>query len=235
MSWTETVPQKVTPEEKLLKLIESGGEDTRRFVFWDVRTWAALFFPRRQKAKRLAVFRFTTGLAPRGLNLRLINQGLMVLLVFLVAGIALNMNRIQPSLKDLSSRVVASGPLGGEEQALASLGPLADYLRVVEERDLFHPVLPPKPKELEPKAEPVNPPEPVKPEATRVEILREKAKTLKLVGISWGKVPVAMIEDTTKRETSFLKAGQFINEIQVKAILKDRAILSDGDAEYDLF
>jgi hypothetical protein len=229
MSWTETVPQKVTPEEKLLKLIESGGEDTRRFVFWDVRTWAALFFPRRQKAKRLAVFRFTTGLAPRGLNLRLINQGLMVLLVFLVAGIALNMNRIQPSLKDLSSRVVASGPLGGEEQALASLGPLADYLRVVEERDLFHPVLPPKPKELEPKAEPV------KPEATRVEILREKAKTLKLVGISWGKVPVAMIEDTTKRETSFLKAGQFINEIQVKAILKDRAILSDGDAEYDLF
>ena len=112
---------------------------------------------------------------------------------------------------------------------MASLGPLADYLRVVEERDLFHPVLPPKPKEPEPKAEPV------KPEATRVEILWEKAKTLKLVGISWGKVPVAMIEDTAKRETSFLKAGQFINEIQVKAILKDRAVLSDGDAEYDLF
>jgi hypothetical protein len=55
------------------------------------------------------------------------------------------------------------------------------------------------------------------------------------VGISWGETPIAMIEDTTKRETSFFKAGQFINEIQLKAILKDRVVLSYGDAEYDLF
>ena len=230
MSWTETVPQKVTPEEKLLKLIDSGGEDTRRFVFWDVRTWAALFFPLKQKAKRLARFRFQRGLAPRELHFNLINRGLMVLLIFLVAAIAFNMNRVQPSLKALFSQVVASRPLAGEEQALASLRPLADYVREVEKRDLFHPVPPPKPNEPEPKAGTVKPPGP-----TPLEILREKATALKLVGISWGETPIAMIEDTTKRETSFFKAGQFINEIQLKAILKDRVVLSYGDAEYDLF
>ena len=82
----------------------------------------------------------------------------------------------------------------------------------------------------------MKPPEPPQaPKPTPLEILREKAKTLKLVGVSWGETPLAMIEDTAKRETSFLKAGQFINEIRVKAILKDRAILSYEDAEYDLF
>ena len=230
MSRTEMVDQNLSPEEKLLKLIESGEKGPRRFVFWDVRTWAALFFPLKQKAKRLARFRFPRGLAPRELHFNLINRGLMVLLIFLVAAIAFNMNRVQPSLKALFSQVVASRPLAGEEQALASLRPLADYVREVEKRDLFHPVPPPKPKEPEPKAALVKPPGP-----TSLEILREKATALKLVGISWGETPIAMIEDTTKRETSFFKAGQFINEIQVKAILKDRAVLSYGDAEYDLF
>ena len=118
------VDQNLSPEEKLLKLIESGEDGTRRFVFWDVRTWAALFFPLKQKAKRLARFRFPRGLAPRELHFTLVNRGLMVLLIFLVAAIAFNMNRVQPSLKDLSSQVVASRPLAGEEQALASLRPL---------------------------------------------------------------------------------------------------------------
>ncbi len=230
MSRTEMVDQNLSPEEKLLKLIESGEKGPRRFVFWDVRTWAALFFPLKQKAKRLARFRFPRGLAPRELHFNLINRGLMVLLIFLVAAIAFNMNRVQPSLKALFSQVVASRPLAGEEQALASLRPLADYVREVEKRDLFHPVPPPKPKGPEPKAALVKPPGP-----TPLEILREKATALKLVGISWGETPIAMIEDTIKRETSFFKAGQFINEIQVKAILKDRAVLSYGDAEYDLF
>lgn len=230
MSRTEMVDQNLSPEEKLLKLIESGEKGPRRFVFWDVRTWAALFFPLKQKAKRLARFRFPRGLAPRELHFNLINRGLMVLLIFLVAAIAFNMNRVQPSLKALFSQVVASRPLAGEEQALASLRPLADYVREVEKRDLFHPVPPPKPNEPEPKAGTVKPPGP-----TPLEILREKVKALKLVGISWGETPIAMIEDTTKRETSFFKAGQFINEIQLKAILKDRVVLSYGDAEYDLF
>ena len=228
--------QNVTPEERLLRLIETGERGTRKFVLWDLRTWAALFFHYKEKAKRLARVRFAAGSAPRELNLKLINRSLIVLLVFLVAGIALNMNRAQPSLKDLSGQVAASRPLAGEGQALASLRPLEDYVGEVTKRDLFNLVPPPKPEKPEQKAELVKPPEPAQPpKPTPLEVLREKAKTLKLVGISWGKTPTAMIEDTAKRETSFLEAGQFINEIRIKAILKDRAVLSYGNAEYDLF
>jgi len=229
------IPENVTPEEQLLRLIESGEKGTKEFVFWDVSTWAALF-PRKEKLKRPAPFQLATGSAPQEVNLKLINRGLVVLLVFSVAGIAWNMNRVQPSLKDLSSQVAAASPLAGVEQPLASLRPLADYLGEVEKRDLFNPMPPPKPQKPKSKAEPVKPPGGAKPpKPTPLEILQTKAKTLKLVGISWGETPIAMIEDTTNKETSFLKAGEFSNEIQVKTILKDRVVLSHGDAEYDLF
>src|SRR3989441_11196075 len=73
------------------------------------------------------------------------------------------------------------------------------------------------------------------PHPTALEVLRERAKTLKLVGISWGPVPVAMIEDTATRETSFLREQESINQIRIKAILRDRVIISYGNAEHDLF
>lgn len=225
------------PEERLLRLIEAGEKGPRRFVFCDVRTWAAPFFPYKEEIQRLFRVRFARGLVPRELNLKLINLGLIVILLFfLVTGIAVSMNRVQPNLKGLFSQEAPSGPLAGEEQALTSLlRPLTDYLREVEKRDLFNPVLAPKPEKGAAKAELVKPQQAVKPpEPTALEILREKAKPLNLVGISWGKSPVAMIEDTNKRETSFLKAGQSINGIKVKAILKDRAILSYGNAEYEI-
>ena len=44
-----------------------------------------------------------------------------------------------------------------------------------------------------------------------------------------------MIEDTAKRETSFLKERESINQIRIKAIFRDRVVLSYGNAEYDLF
>jgi len=235
MAWTRMQAQYFTPEERLLRLIEAGEKGPRRFVFWDVRTWAAPFFPYKEESQRLVWVRFARGLVPRELNLKLINLGLVILLVFLVAGIALSVNRVQPNLKGLFSQEAPSRPLAGEEQALTSLRPLTDYLREVENRDLFNPVLAPKPEKAAAKAEPVKPQQAVKPpEPTALEILQERAKPLKLVGIAWGKSPVAMIEDTNKRETSFLKAGQSINGIKVKAILKDRAILSYGNAEYEL-
>lgn len=212
--------QHTTPEEKLLRLIESeekGGSRktaTRRTAFRAVRTWTA----------------------PE-LNPKLINQGLIVLLLLLVAAIALNLNRVQPSLKHLSSQVAASMPPAEQEPALASLRPLADYVGEVEQRDIFNAaaaVVAPKPEPKKP--QPEAKPKPVKqPTPVPLEILQAKAKNLKLVGIAWGQTPIAMIEDTEKRETSFVKAGQFINEIQVKTILKDRVVLSYRNAEYDLF
>ncbi len=237
--------QSMTPEEQLLRLIESGGKgepgkkESKGFAFLNLKAWSGLFSGSGVKAKQPSRVRLVSGLVPRELSLKLVNRLLIVLLVFVLAGIAYNMNKVRATVENLSGQVAASRPSAGAQQALASLNPLADYLKEFEKRDLFRPVIPPKPKEKEAKTpEPKEkPPEPKKkpPQPTSIQILEKKVKTLKLVGISWGKNPVAMIEDTTSRETSFLKTGQFINEIQVKVIMKDRAVLSLGDAEYDLF
>jgi hypothetical protein len=231
----------VTPEERLLRLIESEEKGGGRFALGDARTWAPFFFPYKDKARRLVSSWLSGRMAPRELNLQLINRGLVILLVLVAAAIALNTRRVRPSVMDLSAEVTSARPTAKKEQPL-TLRPVEDYLTEVDARDLFSPGVPPEPKKAEAKAGPVKPlastkpPEPVKPpEPTALEVLREKAKTLKLVGISWGPVPVAMIEDTAKRETSFLKERESINQIRIKAILRDRVVLTYGNADYDLF
>lgn len=238
------VARAVTPEERLLRLIESG-ERAKKLAFWDVRAWAPLLLPDKKTVRRVVTSWSSRRWAPRELNLKLLNRGLIALLVLVVAAIALNTQRVRPSPMDISrpvrSAMPSAMPSAKEEQPLAALRPLEDYLREVEQRDLFNPVAPPQPEppkeEAKAPAEPVKPPPvPTKPpEPTALEILQEKAKTLKLVGIAWGPVPVAMIEDTVKRETSFLKGGDSINQIRIKAILRDRVVLSYENADYDLF
>ena len=243
MSWNEVVDKIMTPEEQLLRLIESGGKGepikkaAGRFVFWDPRTWAGLPSIPGEKAKQPTRNRFAVSFTPREITLKLVNQFLIVFLVLVMVGIAYNMNRIRASVKDLSGQVAASEVPAGEPQVLASLKPLADYQKDFSKRDLFNSVAPTKAKQAAVKKPKPEAKKPAKkpPPPTSIQILEKKAKGLKLVGISWGKTPVAMIEDTVSRETSFLKAGQFINEVQIKAILKDRAVLGLGDAEYDLF
>jgi len=226
----------VTPEERLLRLIESGEKGGGRLAFGDVRAWVPFFFPYKEKARRLVASWFSGRLAPRELDLKLINRGLIVLLVLVVAAIALNAQRVRPSALDFSREARATSLPVREAQPLAALRPVEDYLKEVEQRDLFNPVAPSAPPKAEAKAEAVKPPEATKPpEPTPLDVLRERAKTLKLVGISWGSVPVAMIEDTAKHETSFLKERESINQIRIKAILRDRVVLSYGNAEYDLF
>jgi hypothetical protein len=230
--------QDVTPEERLLKLIESGeeGQETRKFVLWDVKTWAPFVAPFTEKATRWVRTRFTKGLVPRELNLRLVNRGFGVLLAIIVATIALNTSKARPSLTDLTRRGAAPRVAAPGEPEAVSLRPLEDYLAEAGKRDIFALPLPPQPEAPPTPVAAVRPPEPVTPpKPDPADTLREKAKNLKLVGISWGATPVAMIEDTEKKETLFLTAGQAIFEMTVKAILKDRVVLSDGNAEYDLF
>lgn len=225
----------MTPEERLLRLIESGERGRRPFALWDVKAWGPFSFTGKEWARRLVASWFSGRSAPRELNLTLINRALVVVLVLLVAAIALNTQRVRPSPMDLSRPARSASP-SAKELPRAALGPMEHYLSEVEGRDLFSAVAPQERKKVEARAEPVRPPEPPKPpQATALEILRERAKTLKLVGISWGPVPVAMIEDTATRETSFLRERESINQIRIKAILRDRVVIGYGNAEQDLF
>lgn len=223
--------QALTAEEQLLRLIESGDTDARRPGFQDARTWAQRFFPQKEEARRAAQKRLGAR-ASKDLNLKLINAGLSIILGFLLVAIVVNTKRLQPTVEDIALQFAASTPPAQEESVRAAPRPLAEPDGEAEKRDLFRPAPPPAPKEAQPKSVA---PAPKPPEPAPADGLREKVKTLKLVGIAWGPAPIAMIEDTARHETSFVKRGQVINQMKVKTILKDRVVLSNGTADYDLF
>jgi hypothetical protein len=226
----------VTPEERLLRLIESGEPSGRSFALWDVRGWTAVFVPYQEKARRLVASWFSGRRVPRELNLQVINRGLVVLLVLVVAAIALNTRKTPPSSMDVSRPEGSVALPVKADQPSVALRPVEEYLKEIEGRDLFNPVAPPERKTADVRPEPVAPPAPVKPpEPTPHDLLRERVKTLKLVGIAWGPIPIAMIEDTTTKETSFVRERDSLNQIRIKVILRDRVVLGYGNAEYDLF
>ena len=61
--------------------------------------------------------------------------------------------------------------------------------------------------------------------------LLEMIKTLVVVGINRGRVPEALIEDTAAQRTYFVKVGDQLNGVTVKAINQQGVILSYEDAE----
>ena len=58
--------------------------------------------------------------------------------------------------------------------------------------------------------------------------------TLKVVGILWSDTPQAIIEDSKENKTYLLNRGSKIKEARVKEILKDRVILSYDNQEIEL-
>jgi hypothetical protein len=100
--------------------------------------------------------------------------------------------------------------------ALPSTPSAAYYLKAINERDIFKPYVPKVvPKKV-------------------VQDLVQRMSRYKLVGIAWLDVPETasiMIEDTRKNETFFLKQGEQLDGVTVKAIYTDRAVFSHENEE----
>ena len=56
----------------------------------------------------------------------------------------------------------------------------------------------------------------------------------KLVGISWGKEPIVMIESKYEKRTYFLKKGDSMGQFKIKDILEDRVILDYNEELIEL-
>ena len=65
--------------------------------------------------------------------------------------------------------------------------------------------------------------------------LAELLQGLKLVGISWGAEPLAMIEDAATGRTYFLKRGQEMKGVKVQAISKEKVTVTYEGEEGELF
>lgn len=102
------------------------------------------------------------------------------------------------------------------ENFLPQVKQISDYLSNIQRRNIFIP-FEKKVVVLTPEA------------AVEMQAISVVTKNLKLVGISWidsADSAQALIEDTQNGTTYFLRAGEKINDVTVKAIFADRIIFS---------
>lgn len=213
--------QRPTPEEELLNLIEKGddagaaGFKRKRGFFLSLSGLKSSWLSLGSGISR-GLSGFKSGL--REPNLKVLNKVFLVISLVLLTYSIMDFVFSRPDIEEVyrKSRLVKERePL---RKPAEELRPFLHYLEVVRRRNIFSPVVL---KEAE------------KPEVKKKR-LQEMAKDLSLVGISWDKEPVAMIEDKKEKKTYFLKKGQKINKLKIEDILKDRVILSFGGEKIEL-
>lgn len=179
-----------TAEQKLLKMIESSSGAPGASVS--------------AKAQKKSGFDFYSLL--RGVN-GLLMLGVVAVIVFFA-------NEVTVGLKFMSNNIEIPG-LGGSASRssvknveLAKVRPLAEYLKALEQRNIFAPYE-----------------EVVKTEDGETVVKKSKlTDSLRLVGIAWLdsiESASAMIEDTEKKMTYFLMRGDKIGDLTVKTIYAD--------------
>ena len=213
------MPENITPEEKLLKLIENPAmakplRNSRklRFNFQTIKN--------RFKAIRNIKIGISSQKIERLFNLRSINKLLIVTSSLFSAYLIFDFIKAKPNLDMLN----AGQRIKQAKNATALVSnnfTLNDYLSQIKKRDIFH-FIPLK------KQEPDN----------AKETLASLMNNLRLVGIIWSSKPQVMIEDKQENKTWILNQGDEIlkvnGKIKIKEILKDRTILSFEGQDMEL-
>jgi hypothetical protein len=216
---------KPTPEEQLLNLIEDGeGPNTSSlkrkkssaFSFISLGAIVSVF-ARLKLAIKDGLIQLKGGIDEP--NLKAWNKVLAVaaslLFVYLTADFALR----RLDIKQFTKKVSAAKSKSFQGDVSAEVRPFLYYLEMVQRRDIFSPV-----KLIS--AE--------NPQVEAQKVLSALLKELKLVGISWGKDPEVIIEDTKDNKTYFLKTGDTISKFKISVILKDKVILESEGQKMDL-
>jgi len=209
-----------SPEEKLLNIIEENeGGGAFKKSSKDIKD------PDASKTPVKNLIEWFRGICSKRkwslseLNLKLVNGLLAALLAALVIFLAADFIASRPDLKKIYPKVsdlAASIPLN--KGSISLLEPVSNYITASKKRDIFNPL-------------PVTLPEKLKENPS---LLIDLIKDLRLVGIYWSEDPEAMIENAKEKKTYFLKIGQIIKGVKIKAILKDRVILEYNNEETEL-
>lgn len=162
-----------------------------------------------------------------GIDLDSVNKVLTVALVLLMVYVIIvvvnkesSIGKLMQSISHIKFEKSASG-------AIEVYQPVDHYLGQVRGRDIFNPVGEVKTQAM---PEPLVSPEPPKPK------LKEMVSGLSVVGIAWGEIPKAMIQDAATQEIYFLKKDDLIGktEIKVKDILRGKIVISYREEEMEL-
>jgi len=179
--------------------------------------------------RKPALARVLEALSLQRLDLKTVNRALMAVLAGLVVLTFYVIFRDRPDVASLKAAVqkINFGDAAPEQAA-----PFQDevyYVEQAKKRDIFNIFVEKKePVAVVEEAPPPSPPPPPEPPKVPIE---DKAKGLKLIGISWGASPKAMIKNEKTQEVLFVAQGDVVQdtEVTVQEITKDEVILASGE------
>lgn len=205
---------KVTPEEKLLHLIENPTSKTKKQFKPPFKRKGPFKLSRLSRV----IKEFWLKRRVKILTLKFTNKVLIGLSIIVTLFIVFDFIVGNRDVRGLY--LIEKGLLPSELKAdkIAESLPLSDYLDEIKRRDIFVSIE----KEF-----------PTYEEGEEI-TLASLAESLVLVGILWSDVPQVMIEDTILNKTYILNEGDSINNILIKDILKDRVILSYQGEEMEM-
>ncbi len=235
------VQPKPTPEEQLLKLIEnpdakkaSGNPAAGKApgnkksgspfqVFAKIPGFVDYLKTRFQKSGKGTA----TAVA---LDIKWVNKALIGVVFMAGFYLLLDMMILKSSRADFLSQVSVSDavyPIGN--------GPAAVPKDVVYYKDPLkkrNPFLPPGTQSSAPVLQETTLTTAPGPSTNKI---AEVLQGMKLVGISWGAEPLAMLEDSTSGRTYFLKSGQEVRGVKIQSISKEKVVVTYEGEEGELF
>ncbi|MCX5687013.1 MAG: hypothetical protein NTW09_06130 [Candidatus Omnitrophica bacterium] len=198
----------LTPEEKLLKIIENPGMVEKKKALPITRNIDAL-------RSWFATFDIKA-IIPKRVDIKTVNKVLAVLCIlatlFLISDLLNGRVVFKRKLNKILAGTAVSAVAG--RTTIPDVKP-EDLIAGTKKRNIFT-------LEAE-KAKPIS----------RSDIAGA-AVELKLVGILWSENPQAMVEDTKAQKTYLVSAGDKIGTVNVKSILIDKVVLSKDTEEWDL-
>jgi len=211
--------EKITPEEKLLKLIENPAADKA------AKPLAKKSFRLPVNPPNLFKFKFArqcaVALADKLkfylVNLKIINRGAAVISGVMTVFLIFDFIKSAPDLSRIYSPDFAAAPKTAQAQESKMLK-LQDYLGEFAKRDIFHFI----------------PVTKVEKAQEGKDLLASVTAHLKLVGIIWSQNPQAMIEDKKENKTLLVNEGDSIGDIEIKQILRNKVILGFQNNEIEL-
>jgi len=207
--------QGMTPEEKLLRIIEAPREAAKEMKF-RLKVPDLKFSLKSFQAKYADQIR-------KSVTLKTANSALVffagLVTFFLIVDFWLGLPRVAAVQRlEQAAKKMSVGDI-----VLNRLDPLQVYIQEVASRNVF--------------SLPQAPPRTASESGGRTSLnseIESFIQNLKVTGIMWSETPQAIVEDTKAGRTYLLNRGSKINDLRVKQILKDRVILSYDGQDIEL-
>ena len=203
----------ITPEEKLLKIIENPDVEKRRVPHGAGKSAAPALASMGSILKSLHIDKDVL----KYIDLKMANKIVAVLCVFFTIFWIIDFINGDKEFKKRLDKVKKEASVAAAPIELIPIPDvkMAELLAQVKKRNIFT-LLPPKA------------------EVVKSQEMQQLAVDLKLVGIIWSDNPQAMVEDSKGAKTYLVSTGDTVAGMKIKTIFKDKVIVTNGDQEWQL-